>query len=149
MNGFKIAETILNVLPVTVSTLLRNNQVDTQSRRIRECTQRYGIVAFFPALINPDVWDLIEGMERALVGSNEDASDFKQSVSSTMHMTAIAVRSLHYPPLKTIVCLTIFGKSAFLAQVAITALSLEGIESAHWTAAAFFVASFLSGLFAV
>jgi hypothetical protein len=28
-------------------------------------------------------------------------------------------------------------------------LSLEGIESVHWTAAAFFVASFLSGLFAV
>jgi hypothetical protein len=28
-------------------------------------------------------------------------------------------------------------------------LSLEGIENVHWTAAAFFVASFLSGLFAV
>ena len=158
MNSFKIAETILNVVPVTMSTLLQNEYpFDTlfsmlsgaQSQRIHKFTQRYGIVAFFPALVNPDAWDLIEGMERVLVGSDKDAIEFKQSVSSTLNMTAMAVRSLHYPPLKTVVCLTIFRKSAFLAQVAITALSLEGIESVHGTAAAFFVASFLSGLFAV
>jgi hypothetical protein len=115
MNSFKIAETILNVMPVTISTLLQNEYpFDTlfsrvtlltgaQSQRFHKFTQRYGIIAFFPALVNPDAWDLIEGIERVLVGSDKDAIEFKQSVSSTLNMTAMAVRRLHYPPLKTIV----------------------------------------------
>ena len=115
MNSFKIAEAILNVVPVTISTLLQNEYpFDTlfsavtllsgaQSQRFRRFTQRYGILAFFSALVNPDAWDLVEGMERVLVGPDKDAIGFKQSVSSTLNMTAMAVRSLHYPPLKTIV----------------------------------------------
>jgi hypothetical protein len=115
MNSFKIAEAILNVVPVTISTLFQNEYpFDTpfsrvtqlsgaQSQRFHKFTQRYGIVALFPALVNPDAWDLIEGMERVLEGSDKDAIEFKQSVSSTLNMTAVAVRSLHYPSLKTIV----------------------------------------------
>jgi hypothetical protein len=105
------------VVPVIISTLLQNEYLfDTpfstatllsgaRSQRFHKFTLRYGIVApaLFLVLLNPDAWDLIEGIERVLVGSDQDAIDFKQSVSSTLNMTAIAVRSLHCPPLKTIV----------------------------------------------
>lgn len=111
MNSFKIAEIIVNLLPVTISTLSQNEyQFDTlfsmfsraQSQRIHKFTRRYGIFAIIPALVSMEAWDLIEGIERVLVGSDKDAIEFKQSVSSTLNMTAMAVRSLHYPPLETI-----------------------------------------------
>ena len=116
MNSFKIAEAILNVVPATISTLLQNEYpFDTlfsavtllsgaQSQQFRRFTQRYGILAFFSALVNPDAWDLIEGMERVLVGPDKDAIEFRQSVSSTFSLSTSENNSL-----------TIFGKSAFLA----------------------------------
>ncbi|KAF2877413.1 hypothetical protein BDV95DRAFT_601811 [Massariosphaeria phaeospora] len=106
-------------------------------RSLVELKQDYGVLqAALLVFIFPDAGYVLERIEQHLLKPHEDevtaieeATALKKSMNDDCNMLAVA--------------------AAIVAQVAITALSLENLSSAHWTAKAAFVLSLATGALSV
>jgi hypothetical protein len=92
-----------------------------------------------------EVWH----MQMQVLGSSHDtdAMNFKKSVQEDSSIVAVAVSKVDFTfrrPNK----LNLY-QGTILAQIAITALSLEDLSQIHWTARAFFIFSLVSSIIAV
>jgi len=84
-------------------------------------------------------------MQVLLSLDDADAMNFKNSIQQESSIIAVAVRiDSRDPPIN----LTLY-QATILAQIAITALSLENLSRMHWTARAFFILSLVSSIIAV
>ncbi|KAI1387220.1 uncharacterized protein F4822DRAFT_276805 [Hypoxylon trugodes] len=137
MSGLEIIGVVSAVIPflisaggvnVSTSTL---NWLYTKVTRTHRIYRKDGLVAVLLLNLLPGASSAIDRIDKIISDTGTDArlSEFRQSLSSSMNMVAVA--------------------GAIIAQVAITGLSLEGIDQAHWTAAAFLVASLIFGAISV
>ncbi|TID22352.1 hypothetical protein E6O75_ATG11146 [Venturia nashicola] len=77
---------------------------------------------------------------------DDDAMQFKKSVLDECNMVSIAVGN---PMYKLLVQSLTWFQAAIVAEIAITALSLEGLSRAHWLAKGLFLFSLVDALMAV
>ncbi|KAK4222969.1 hypothetical protein QBC38DRAFT_488733 [Podospora fimiseda] len=105
-----------------------------RAKLVLEIFHQGGITALTTFLILPTsakTFKRIRGVLQRHIATQEDTHvlDSRRSVISNMSMIGVA--------------------GAILAQVALTSLTLNGIEQAHWTAGAFFISSLVFGLLSV
>lgn len=94
----------------------------------------------------PDALALVERVEQSvLVEGDEGAKMMKDSMTANYNMIAVAVSPYAAVPLAVFDAL----QGAIIAQVAISALSLDRVAQTHWTAQAAFVTSLVSGALSV
>ncbi|KAK8211576.1 hypothetical protein M8818_003231 [Zalaria obscura] len=157
MSAIEVAGFALSIVPILISGYASLQVVDIVTlRNFRDqlangpnayLVIRYG--CFKAGLLSwacPDALALVERVEQSvLVEGDEGAKMMKDSMTANYNMIAVAVSPYAAVPLAVFDAL----QGAIIAQVAISALSLDRVAQTHWTAQAAFVTSLVSGALSV
>jgi hypothetical protein len=102
MEGFRIARVILTIVPAAIDLISHGRRglglyetLDVWWRarkdRMSRLSRRYGPILTTMANMIPEVLDIVGGIDKVLTGTDDDAKEFKQSLSSNLNMIAVAV----------------------------------------------------------
>ncbi|KAF2714421.1 hypothetical protein K504DRAFT_486341 [Pleomassaria siparia CBS 279.74] len=131
----EIAGLVLGVLLILIASVQHRSTTHGTVKALlptfKVRCKEYGI---FPTLTLylyfPKALDIMAKVEKHVIpGQDREVMTFMKSYTSSFNMIGVA--------------------GAIIAQVAITALSLTGLNDAHWTAEAFFVISLVTGALSV
>ncbi|KAK4159932.1 hypothetical protein QBC43DRAFT_326355 [Cladorrhinum sp. PSN259] len=134
MSGLELVGVLIGAVPILLDVLGggRSATASWIAERVvttLDVAQNDGPLAVALLLMLPDASPTLQRINAILRGPAQDVAAFRNALASNMNMAAVA--------------------GAIVAQIGITALALSGVERAHWTAAAFFVASLVFGLLSV
>ncbi|KAF2799527.1 hypothetical protein K505DRAFT_370952 [Melanomma pulvis-pyrius CBS 109.77] len=135
MSGLEVAGLVLGTIPLLISGLESYNQAFRSYKRsaqaFKTLCEEHGILySVILRVFFSNALYVMNKVERYVVPAQDhEVIAFMKSYTSSFNMIGVA--------------------GAIIAQVAITALSLTGLDDSHWTAEAFFVISIVTGALSV